>query len=81
MYRHTSSGLHGPVSGGRPWWKCTPAEPSAAGGLNRLRTAPEDGIRADLVARVRREIAEGRYDTPDRWNAALDRLLSRLTPP
>jgi hypothetical protein len=36
------------------------------------------GIRHDLVARVRREIAEGAYDTEERWEAALDRLSDRL---
>jgi hypothetical protein len=35
-------------------------------------------IRMDLVQRVRREIADGVYDTPDKWEAALDRLLDRL---
>jgi hypothetical protein len=35
-------------------------------------------IRADLVERVRREIAEGTYDTPEKWEIALDRLLNRL---
>jgi hypothetical protein len=35
-------------------------------------------IRVDLVARVRREIAAGTYDTPERWEAALDRLLEHL---
>jgi hypothetical protein len=49
--------------------------------LPRFRTSPADGFRADLVARVRQEIAEGRYDTPDKWDAALDRLMSRLTLP
>lgn len=35
-------------------------------------------FRADLVARVRREIAEGIYDTPEKMEIALDRLLDRL---
>ena len=35
-------------------------------------------FRADLVARVRREIAEGTYDTPEKLEIALDRLLDRL---
>jgi hypothetical protein len=38
----------------------------------------DPSIRADLVARVRREIAAGVYDTPEKWDAALDRLLERL---
>ena len=35
-------------------------------------------FRADLVARVRREIADGTYDTPEKFEIALDRLLDRL---
>jgi negative regulator of flagellin synthesis FlgM len=35
-------------------------------------------IRADLVARVRSEIATGTYETPEKLDAALDRLLDEL---
>jgi hypothetical protein len=35
-------------------------------------------IRAELVERVRREIAAGLYDTPEKWAIALERLLQRL---
>jgi len=35
-------------------------------------------IRKELVERVRREIAEGTYETPEKWEAALDRLLERI---
>jgi hypothetical protein len=31
-----------------------------------------------LVERVRREIAEGVYETPEKWEQALDRLLDDL---
>jgi hypothetical protein len=31
-----------------------------------------------LVERVRREIAEGTYDTPERLEAAVERMLKRL---
>ena len=71
MYRHTTSRLRGPLSRDRAWWKVAP----------RLRPSPTTGIRSDLVRRVRREIAEGRYDTPDKWDAALERLLARLERP
>jgi hypothetical protein len=37
-----------------------------------------DGIRHDLVARVRAEIAAGTYDTEERWLAAEERLLRRV---
>jgi hypothetical protein len=36
------------------------------------------GVRQELVARVREEIAAGEYDTPERWEAALDRMADRL---
>jgi hypothetical protein len=35
-------------------------------------------LRCDLIARVRREIAEGTYDTEEKWAEALDRLLRRI---
>jgi anti-sigma28 factor (negative regulator of flagellin synthesis) len=35
-------------------------------------------IRYELVARVRREIAAGTYETDAKWEKALDRLLARL---
>jgi hypothetical protein len=46
--------------------------------LQGLFDTPADTIRHDLVARVRREIAEGTYETPEKWEAALDRLAERL---
>jgi hypothetical protein len=49
---------------------------------NRPRTPPpprpDPEVRADLVARVRREIAAGTYETPEKWDLALERLLRRL---
>jgi negative regulator of flagellin synthesis FlgM len=38
----------------------------------------DPAIRAELVERVRREIAAGTYDTPEKWALALDRLLDEL---
>jgi len=43
----------------------------------RAQWRPEAGIRVDLVARVRQEIADGTYDTPDKLEIALERLLAR----
>lgn len=34
--------------------------------------------RRQLIFRVRRQIAEGTYDTPDRWESALDRLFDAV---
>jgi anti-sigma28 factor (negative regulator of flagellin synthesis) len=35
-------------------------------------------VRTELVARVRQEIQDGTYDTPEKFDAALDRLADRL---
>jgi hypothetical protein len=46
--------------------------------LNHDTPPRDDEIRADLVERVRREIAAGTYETPEKWDIALQRLLERL---
>jgi len=63
----------------------TPTGPNQAGCRENImdnRTEPfpsrDQEIRADLVARVRREIAAGTYETEEKWEIALDRLLKRL---
>jgi hypothetical protein len=38
----------------------------------------EPMFRAALVEHVRREIAAGTYDTPEKFEIALDRLLRRI---
>jgi hypothetical protein len=38
-------------------------------------TTTLDDIRQELVARIRQEILAGTYDTPEKWEAALERLL------
>jgi len=70
MQRHKASCLSGPVSKSRPSWNQCASKPR--------RPRDETSIRADLVARVRREIAEGTYDTPEKFAVALERLLNRL---
>ena len=72
MYRHGSTCLEGPVTKSRAWW--APEEPT--GVTTTAKADPE--IRHDLVARVRREIAAGEYDTPEKMEIALDRLLARM---
>jgi len=64
MLAHGPTCLKGPRSRKRSQWRQGQAMP--------------EGIRADLVARVRQEIADGTYDTPDKFEIALDRLLARL---
>ena len=40
-------------------------------------TRVDADVRHELVARVRREIVAGTYDTPDKFEAALDRMAER----
>ena len=71
MHTHSPSCLEGPVSGTREWWRTVVD--------NAENLSPEEPLfRAALVERIRREIAAGTYDTPEKWEIALDRLLERL---
>jgi hypothetical protein len=68
MFQHGPSPLPGPVSRGWPSASARPAD-----------DAREDRpIRTELVERVRREIAAGTYDTEEKFEKALDKLLQRL---
>lgn len=55
---------------------------NAATSANRLgSSSPIAGggeIRIDRVADIRRQIADGSYDTPEKMDAALDRFLDEL---
>jgi negative regulator of flagellin synthesis FlgM len=42
------------------------------------RSSHEPRIRWELVERIRREIAAGSYETSEKLDMALDRLLERL---
>ena len=58
------------------------ASVSATSGVNRLAAAaPTAGggeIRFDRVAQLRREIADGSYETPEKLDAALESLLDQI---
>jgi hypothetical protein len=69
MHNHGPNCLEGPLSRGRRCWT------RATGRAKRAAAAP---IRHELVERVRREIAAGNYETPEKWEAALDRLYNQL---
>lgn len=80
-----------PTSGAQRLQPQKPSEPTAAprsaspvdkldisNHVNRLEGAsPTNGsdIRVDRVADLRRQIASGNYDTPDKMDAALSRFL------
>jgi hypothetical protein len=74
----------------RGWqrWRIAPvpATPKAAA-FDRMARLTEpapaepkgpDGIRHELVARVRQQIADGTYDTEEKWLLAEEALLRRV---
>lgn len=67
MYRHMQTCPRKPVSHNRLQWLFNPP----------IELETEE-FRHDLVARIRRAIADGTYDTPEKWEAALDRLAEDL---
>jgi anti-sigma28 factor (negative regulator of flagellin synthesis) len=67
--------------------------PAASGPVDKLDLSPAataanridggsavagEGIRFERVAELRRQIADGTYDTPEKMDAALDRFLDLL---
>lgn len=83
MLTHASDRLQGPVTRSRLWWCAADLDDPPA--LNEPTTPGSEDPRADeapirwqLVERVRREIAAGVYETPRKWEIALDRLLERI---
>jgi hypothetical protein len=88
MHSHGPDCLDGPWSRAAGWWfaaDCLPDSSSVPQHKDAQTSRPDnrpDGdqpFRADLVERVRWEIAQGRYDTPEKWQAALERLLDQLS--
>ena len=83
MHEHGPDELFGPVRGSRAWWDGTgaPPDPESDGQPTpqkpkRRRTSKDAApMRMDLVDRIRKEIAAGTYDTQEKWEAALDRML------
>ena len=64
MFVHAASCLPGPTTRTRHWWSAP--------------RSSETPIRTELVERVRGEIAAGTYDTPEKLEIALDRLMRTL---
>lgn len=56
----------------------TPTPATAPTGTPRDEEPGPDGIRHELVARIRSEIAAGTYDTEEKWLAAEAELLRRI---
>lgn len=47
---------------------------------NQSIESSSSGVRFELVNRIKAEIAAGSYDTPDKMDIALDRLIERMNP-
>ena len=84
MVNDDSHCLPSPIRGTPGWWQelggeeVSRSEPLPAVPPRKGTRKSATPIRADLVARIRQEIAAGTYDTDEKWQAALDRLLERL---
>jgi anti-sigma28 factor (negative regulator of flagellin synthesis) len=89
MHIYGASQVHGPQSLQGPHWNRAAAPASGtqaaadivdiSAAAEAAMTAAEGGdIRADLVARVRSQIASGSYDTPDKMAIALDSMFDEL---
>lgn len=91
MHIYGPAYLHGPQSIGPPHLmrNSPPATPSTAPAptdsveiSEAARRASEvqspDGIRWDRVEAIRRQIAEGTYETEEKLSIALDRLLDQM---
>lgn len=88
MHEHGPDELVGPVRGGPAWWRGMEPQPDSQDEGTPILDKPRKNrpkstkdakpIRADLVERVRKEIAAGTYETQERWEAALDCLLDKL---
>lgn len=89
MHQHGPNDLSGPIRGCSAWWRGTRGSAANATPADGTNATPaespppsvsdtEYGIRKELVERIRRQIAAGAYDTQEKWEAALDRLLDRM---
>ncbi len=89
MLIHSVSRFQGPSA--RSWWidRVDPRLPGKSNMMNPRSSAnrflkpvasseASGPIRLDLVLRVRAEIGRGTYDTEEKWEIALDRLLDRM---
>ncbi|TWT87316.1 Anti-sigma-28 factor, FlgM [Pseudobythopirellula maris] len=82
---------HGAHGVNAPHFSNKPSQAAPAKQADRVEISPEaqaaaaaneapgaDGIRTDLVARLRGEIASGTYETADKLDGALDRLIDQI---
>jgi negative regulator of flagellin synthesis FlgM len=85
-----TNGIHGPHGVNAPHISTRAAATQstpASGPLDRLEISPAaqaamaaegSPIRQDLVSLIRAQIANGTYDTPDKMDAAMERMLDQI---
>ena len=86
MQRHGPDPLVGPLRGSSAWWNGRADKTPPEATMNPANPTPEPAkrvrrprkIRTELVERVRREIADGTYETAEKFQAALDHLIERM---
>jgi len=83
MQCHGPTSLRGPITRSRDRWRrfidLDRRDDTAVAELDECPPSRSDrDVRWDLVERIRQEIADGTYETPEKWETALDRLLKRL---
>jgi negative regulator of flagellin synthesis FlgM len=87
MQIYGPSQLHGPQRLQGPHWNraASPAQGTQGADEVNISAAAEAAIgggdgdfRADLVARVRNQIAQGTYETPDKMAMAIDSMLDEI---
>ena len=71
MVHHGPNCLEGPRRRARAWW--TPAS------VPTPNPDSDTPIRRELVDSVRRAIAAGVYDTPEKLEIALERMLAQIS--
>jgi anti-sigma28 factor (negative regulator of flagellin synthesis) len=70
LYKPSSDAA--PTSAGSDQLEISPAAEAA------VRADETGGVRTELVSRLRSEIAAGTYDSPEKLDLALDRLLDEI---
>jgi negative regulator of flagellin synthesis FlgM len=91
MQIHGPSQVHGPQSINAPHFSQRTAASqatSAGSAVDRveisqaaeaaMKASETGGVRQELVNSLRSQIAAGTYDTPDKMNAAMERLLDQM---
>jgi negative regulator of flagellin synthesis FlgM len=91
MQIHGPSQVHGPHSVEAPHFtQRTPASQATSAGsaVDRVDISPAadaasratetGGVRQDLINLIRNQIASGTYDTPEKMDIAMERLLDQM---